>query len=120
MRRSLLTLLALFTLLVGASTMFAQKKDKEDANTRSVQGAVTDAADTPVTGAVVQLKDTKTLQVRSFITKEDGTYHFHGLNPNIDYELKADYQGASSSSKSLSSFDSRKAAVINLKVEAKK
>lgn len=119
MKRLILVVVALLT-LVGASTAFAQKKDKEDTNTRSVQGAVTDTTDNVVNGAVVQLKDTKTLQVRSFITKENGTYHFHGLNPNIDYELKADYQGASSSSKTLSSFDSRKSAVINLKLEAKK
>ena len=121
MRRLILVLVALFT-LVGASATFAQtkKEKKEDANTRSVQGAVTDGTDNVVNGAVVQLKDTKTLQVRSFITKENGTYHFNGLNPNVDYELKADFQGSSSNSKTLSSFDSRKIAIMNLKVEAKK
>ena len=119
MKRLILIAATLITLL-GASSALAQKKDKEDANTRSVQGAVTDSSENLVNGAVVQLKDSKTLQVRSFITKENGTYHFHGLNPNIDYELKAEYQGATSSSKSLSSFDTRKAAVLNLKLEAKK
>jgi len=94
----------------------AQKKDTEDRQTRSVQGIVTDNGDAPLEGAVVQLKDTKTLQIRSFITKQNGTYHFHSLNPDVDYELKADHQGASSGSKTLSSFDSRKAAVVNLKV----
>jgi hypothetical protein len=39
------------------------------------------------------------------------------LNPDIDYELKAEYQGANSGSKTLSSFDSRKSAVINLKID---
>ena len=88
----------------------------EDRQTRSVQGVVTNNADAPLEGAVVQLKDTKTLQIRSFITKQNGTYHFHSLNPDIDYELKADHQGATSGSKTLSSFDSRKSAVINLKI----
>jgi hypothetical protein len=73
-----------------------------------------------VAGAVVQLKNTKTLQVRSFITKDDGTYYFLGLSPDIDYELHAEYQGASSSTKTLSSFDSRKEAIINLKLNPKK
>lgn len=96
----------------------AQKK-KNEPETRTVQGAVASATDTAVNGAIVQLKNTKTLEIRSFITQEDGRYHFNGLNPDIDYELKASYQGASSSIKKLSSFDSRKDATINLKLEKK-
>jgi hypothetical protein len=106
-------------LLLSVPTAFAQKKKGEDLNTRSVQGTVTSADDTPVNGAVVQLKNLKTLQIRSFITKEDGNYYFHGLSPDVDYELKADYQGASSPTKTLSSFDSRKEAIINLKLNKK-
>jgi hypothetical protein len=108
-------------LIVAAATvtpLLAQGKD--DSAPKSVQGAVTDSGDKAVDGAVVQLKDTKTLQVRSFITKGDGLYHFHGLNPNVDYEVKAGYQGVSSSTKSVSSFDSKKQAVVNLKLDSKK
>jgi hypothetical protein len=107
--------------LAGAVTLplYAQKKDSQDRQTRSVQGVVTDDADNPLEGSVVQIKDTKTLQIRSFITKQNGTFHFHSLNPDIDYELKAEFKGAHSGSKTLSSFDSRKSAVINLKVSAK-
>jgi hypothetical protein len=108
----------LAVLLVCASATFAQKKKAE--NTRSVQGAVTVTDDSPVNGAVVQLKNTKTLQIRSFITKDDGMYHFYDLSPDIDYELKADYQGASSNTKTLSSFDSRKQTTLNLKLNPKK
>ncbi|MGA9625410.1 MAG: carboxypeptidase-like regulatory domain-containing protein [Bryobacteraceae bacterium] len=108
----------LAVLLLCAPAMVAQKKKAE--NTRSVQGTVTVADDSPVDGAVVQLKNTKTLQVRSFITKDDGTYHFYDLSPDIDYELKADYQGASSSTKTLSSFDSQKQSILNLKLNPKK
>jgi hypothetical protein len=108
----------LAVLLLCASATFAEKKKAE--NTRSVQGTVTVADDSPVNGAVVQLKNTKTLQVRSFITKEDGTYHFYDLSVDIDYELKADYQGASSNTKKLSSFDSRTQSVLNLKLNPKK
>jgi len=109
-----------FVLLAGAPASFAQKKNKADEQNRSVKGAVKSVDEQSVTGAVVQLKNTKTLQVRSFITKDDGTFYFHGLSPDIDYELKADYQGASSDKKTLSSFDSRKEAIINLKLNAKK
>jgi hypothetical protein len=93
----------------------AQRKG-EDTNTRSVEGLVTDASEAVVNGAVVQIKNTKTLQIRSFITKDQGTYYFHGLSPDVDYELKAEFQGAASPNKTLSSFDNRKKAVINLKL----
>lgn len=112
--------LAVFGLLLGLPSAIAQKKDKGgDTTTRSVQGVVTTPEDTAVNGAVVQLKNVKTLQIRSFITKDDGTYFFHGLSPDIDYELRADYQGASSGTKTLSAFDSRKTATMNLKLNKK-
>jgi len=117
MKRILMVLVAVAA-LAAVNPVFAQGKD--DSAPKSVQGTVTDSTDKVVDGAVVQLKDTKTLQVRSFITKGDGLYHFHGLNPNVDYEVKADYQGTSSSSKTLSSFDSKKQAVVNLKLDSKK
>jgi hypothetical protein len=102
-------------LLLVCAPGFAQKD-----TTRSVEGAVSNSDDSAVSGAVVQLKNMKTLQIRSFITKEDGTYHFFELSPDVDYELKADFRGASSGNKTLSSFDSRKKAVINLKLNNKK
>jgi hypothetical protein len=118
--RTVLALMAA-VLLVSASASFAQeKKKKGEDTTRSVAGVVAAADDSAVVGAVVQLKNTKTLQIRSFITKENGAYYFHELSPDVDYELKADYQGASSSTKTLSTFDSRKTATINLKINPKK
>lgn len=92
----------------------------EDQRTRSVQGSVTAADDSLVSGAVVYLKNAKTLQIRSFFTQKDGSYYFHDLSPDIDYELKAEYNGASSGAHTLSSFDSRKLATINLKLNPKK
>ena len=107
-------------LLLCALSTFAQNKKKGADPTRSVQGVVSAADDSVVNGAVVQLKNTKSLQIRSFITQQGGAYYFHDLSPDIDYELRAEYQGASSATKTLSSFDSRKEAIINLKLNAKK
>jgi hypothetical protein len=113
--------MAAAVLLLGTMGLHAQgKKKKGEETTRSVEGVVTNADDTPAPGAVVQLKNTKTLQIRSFIAKENGEYYFHELSPDIDFELKADFQGMSSSSKTLSSFDSRKKATLNLKLNPKK
>jgi hypothetical protein len=111
--------LVLMTLAICALTLscWAQSKN-EDTNTRSVQGNVTDGSGKSAQGAVVQLKDMKTLQIRSFITQADGAYHFAGLNTNVDYELKAANQnGSESASKTLSVFDSKKTATINLKLK---
>jgi len=125
------------TVVIGAGVVLAQRppdipnkpnppffggKDKkdEDADMRSVEGVVRLPNDSPAEGAVVQLKDTKTLQVRSYITKEDGNYRFYGLRSNTDYQVKADRQGESSGTKTISVFDSRKQVVINLKLEPKK
>jgi protocatechuate 3,4-dioxygenase beta subunit len=110
----------LFLTCFASAVLPADKKDKEEDKLRMVQGEVTDPQDNPLTGAVVQLKNSKTLQVRSFITQANGTYQFHGLDPNVDYTLKADYQGASSPWKTLSSFDSRKQPTMNLKIPVKK
>ena len=114
MKRAMILVLGGLLLLVGG---FAQKKGEP--LTRSVQGVVSDADDAPVSGAVVQLENTKTQQIRSYITKQDGMYFFYELNTDTDYKLKADHQGTSSGSKTLSSFDSRKQAVINLKLNKK-
>jgi hypothetical protein len=92
-------------------------ENKGDVNTRSVEGQVTDSAGNSVTGAVVQLKDTKSLQIRSFVTQKDGAYHFAGLNTNVDYDLKAGHNGFFSGSKTLSSFNGRKVATVNLKLK---
>ncbi len=108
--------LSLCLLLSSGIFLQAQKKG-EDARVRTVQGSVTGAKGEAITGAVVQLKNTKTLQIRSFITKEQGEYFFNGLSPDVDFELRAELNGAASGTKTLSSFDSRKQAVVNLKLD---
>jgi hypothetical protein len=97
----------------------AQSKNKkdEDAGTRTVQGLVQGADDMPVVGAVVQLKDMRSLQIRSFVTQDDGKYHFNGLKTEVDYQVKALYNGMSSAPKTVSLFDTRKIATLNLKLE---
>lgn len=113
--RLLVSILILMALLAGA----APAQRSEDSATRSVQGIVTNSANAPVEGAVVQLKDTKTLQIRSFRTQADGAYHFYGLSTSVEYELKANFQDSASSTKTLSVFDGRKTANVNLKLDRK-
>lgn len=99
-----------------AVTAFGQKKQKQPTE-KSISGVVTDANGNPVPGAVVQLKNLKTLQVRSFIAKDMGDYMFMGLPLDADYEVKAESNGKSSGTKTLSSFDGRTEAKINLQIK---
>jgi len=105
--------------LISAPAGIAQSK-KKDPVTRSVSGVVTTPDGKVVVGAVVYLTDTKTKQVRSFYTQEHGDYYFHGLSPDVDYELAATFQGASSNTRKLSVFDTRKEPVVDLKLNPKK
>jgi hypothetical protein len=108
--------LAVVALLVVAGRELRAQQKNDDSGTRAVQGVVTDSAGTPLAKAVVQLKDTKTLQIRSFVTDTEGNYHFAGLSTDVEYQLKADHDGASSGWKTLSIFNSKKVATMNLKL----
>jgi hypothetical protein len=108
--------LSLSLACVGA--VLAQSKAKDD-GTRTVQGQVLDPDGKGAVRAVVQLTDTRTLQVRSFITQEKGEYRFSGLRGDTEYEIRADFQGMSSPTKRLSVFDTRKIATIDLKLAKK-
>jgi hypothetical protein len=107
------------TLLLLASLAAAQDA-KHESQLRSVHGVVTDKADTPIPGAVVFLKNTRTNAVRSYIADDTGNYRFSGLDPNTDFELHAEKDGAKSPTRTISSFESRKELVVNLKIDTKK
>lgn len=98
--------------IIGAGAIFAQSAD----NLRAVEGVVSDSSGNPVNGAIVQLKDTKTLQIRSFITRENGAYVFQGLKKSVSYELKAKFKDRESGAKLLTIYDDRQRATIDLKI----
>ncbi len=108
---------------VCGTPAFAQKptrqERREEANSRSAMGTITGADDMPAVGAVVQLKDMRNLQVRSFITQADGTYHFYGLKADVDYQISARSGDATAPTRTLSVFDTRKEAILNFKLENK-
>ncbi|HMK28216.1 MAG TPA: carboxypeptidase-like regulatory domain-containing protein [Terriglobales bacterium] len=98
-------------------------KDKSDdklGTTRTLQGQVLDAADAGIPDAVVYLKNTKTLGVRTYIADKDGNYRFTALSLNVDYQVYAEANGSRSDTKTVSSFDSRKTVVMNLKIDVKR
>jgi hypothetical protein len=85
-----------------------------------VQGKVVGSSNQPQTGAIVYLKNTKTGDIKSFISTADGSYRFGQLSPDVDYEIWADYNGRKSNTKTVSSFDSKKLLDYQLKVDTGK
>ena len=89
-------------------------------NTRAIEGLVRDAKGAPVKNAVVLLKDTKTLQVRSYIAQEDGKYHFYGLNSDVNYQVRAENADMTSPTSSSVSSIATSTLKSNLKLKKKK
>jgi len=124
MKRSFLVMVALVMLVTAGATQLALLgtpafADKDQDQGRNVTGQVMTKSETPLPDAVVYLKNTKTLTIKSFITEKDGGYRFHGLSPNIDYEIYADYQGQKSPTKTVSSFDNRNNITLNIRIDTK-
>jgi carboxypeptidase family protein len=106
-------------LTVFAGVGIAQDR-KREAQLRTVRGVVSDKSESPLSGSVVFLKNVRTNSVRSSYTDDTGSYRFSGLDPNADYELHAEKEGAKSPTRTVSSFDSRKDIVLNLKIDKKR
>jgi hypothetical protein len=85
-----------------------------------VEGKVVGSSNQPQTGAIVYLKNTKTDDIKSFISSPDGSYRFGQLSPDVDYQIWAEYQGRKSNTKTISSFDSKKLLDYQLKVDTGK
>ncbi|WP_419805483.1 carboxypeptidase-like regulatory domain-containing protein [Terriglobus sp.] len=83
---------------------------------RTLDGKVVSGGQ-PVKGAVVHLKDTRTLSQKSYITSDDGTYRFAQLSSTSDYEVWAEVNGKKSSIKTISSFDTKNTFNVTLKVD---
>lgn len=84
--------------------------------TRSLVGTVSDAAGNALPGTVVQCENTVSLDVRSYITREDGGYIFHQLSPDVDFVLRAHYKRWWSKPVTLSKFNEKRQARIDLTI----
>jgi hypothetical protein len=110
--------------LVSASLSFAQAQAPVIGapgtnTTKSIVGTVLDGHGSPVPHAIVLLKDMKTLQIRSYIAQNDGSYHFYDLSADINYQLRAEAAGLTSPEKMVTVFNSHKVVKLNLKLKKK-
>jgi D-serine deaminase-like pyridoxal phosphate-dependent protein len=87
-------------------------------NDRVVQGKVELSSGGMAKGAIVYIKNAKTLEVRTYISADDGSYRFGQLSQDTDYTVWAEYQGKKSKERTISSFDSKKVFNIVLRIGA--
>lgn len=106
--------------LSGGSPSTDNNHKSTRVTSRLLTGMVLDKSDKPVANAVVYLKNTKTLAVKTYIAQNDGSYRFPALSTDVDYEVYAQKDGKKSSMKTLSQFDDRAKANINLRIDAGK
>ncbi len=115
MKRVIAVSLLVVLLAAGAMAQFGSKK--QSSTGRTLVGFVFDHDEKPIPNAIVYLKDTKSLGVKTYIADSEASYRFPSLSPNIDYEVWAEFQGRKSDTKTLSSFDTRQNVRINLKLK---
>jgi hypothetical protein len=102
--------------LAAPLQLFGREPKKED-KTRLLVGKVLDSGDGPLADAVVYLTNTHTRNVKTYIVGKDGSYRFPALDPDIDYEVYAQFNNRKSSTKTVSQFDNRSEVYIDLKIK---
>ena len=83
---------------------------------RNVAGLVVEG-DSPVHGATVFLRNTKTKAIRSYTSESNGRFRFAQVSMTDDYDLWAEKDGKKSATKTVSSWDARKDFETELKLK---
>ena len=105
----------LAVLVFSGASLHAQK-DRDRSQLRTVQGIVLDKSQNPIVNGIVYLRNKKTNNIRTHISDSQGHYQFTGLDPNVDFEIHAEYKKRKSSSHTISSYDDRRTFDVNLVV----
>ncbi len=116
-RRSLFLAAALATVPAARAQFPGFGKKKKEDPTRTVKGQIMDEYEEGIR-SIVQLKNLRTEEVKSFHTNDEGEYYFNGLDLNIDYEIKALSEGFQSKTRTVSTFDSRTELIYNFELKA--
>ena len=123
-RASLLTVVAWIFLALGAvsfgprSALFAPAAAwGQNLGERTVTGTVSNENSEPVFGATVFLRNQKTKAIRSYDSTADGHFRFSQIDMSVDYDLWAEKDGKKSATKTVSSWDTRKEFVSDLKLK---
>jgi protocatechuate 3,4-dioxygenase beta subunit len=113
-------LLGFFVAMPASAQDESKAQKKAEAQLKVLHGSVIDKGENPVPSAVIYLKNVKSQAVKTYIADESGNYRFSGLDPNVDYEIHAEHDDMTSSTRTVSSFDSRRDIEVTLKLSKKK
>jgi hypothetical protein len=113
-------LLAVLVAIPARAQEESKAQKKAEAQLKVLHGSVIDKSENPVPSSVIYLKNVKSQAVKTYIADESGNYRFSGLDPNVDYEIHAERDGLTSSTRTVSSFDSRRDIEVTLKLSKKK
>lgn len=102
-----------------AASAFQDRAKKGD-GTRTLSGTVTDQDGRPIAHAAVQIENERTLEVRSYISEAHGEFHFTMLSSDVDYDVRAEFDGIRSAKKTVSQFDSKASPKITLVIKLPK
>jgi hypothetical protein len=105
-----------FTVAAGAWGSGAAAETTKVPKLRTIEGMVCRDDGKPVQGAVVYLQDSKSLTVKSYLSDEQGEFHFRRLSMSADFDLWAEMNGKRSKTKSISQFNSKTDLKYRLKV----
>ncbi|MGB6974567.1 MAG: carboxypeptidase-like regulatory domain-containing protein [Terracidiphilus sp.] len=121
-RRATLAAAALFLGFTAGLIPFGAQKapaiaEAQNLGQRTVSGVVVDANSALLSGAIVFLKNQKTKTIRSYTTARDGRFHFAQVSMTDDFDLWAEKDGKKSSSRTVSSWDTRTNYIVELKIK---
>lgn len=107
---------AALLLFVGPMARFAAPAAQaQNLGQRVVQGVALDGDSKEVMGATVFLRNSKTKVIRSYTTQQGGRFRFVQVKMSDDYDLWAEKDGKKSTSKTISSWDTRKDVEVELR-----
>ncbi|MGA3293857.1 MAG: carboxypeptidase-like regulatory domain-containing protein [Candidatus Acidiferrales bacterium] len=109
-------ILAAAVALVLGFALTAAAQNQKEPQLRTIHGSVIDKNENPAPASVVYLVNVKTQTVKTYIADDSGAYRFSGLDPNVDYEVHAEHADTTSSTRTVSSFDSRRDIEVTLKL----
>jgi Carboxypeptidase regulatory-like domain len=84
---------------------------------RTVSGDVINSDSALVSGATVFLKNQKTKAIRSYTTENNGRFYFAQVSMTDDFDLWAEKDRKKSPTRTVSSWDSRKNYIVELKIK---
>ena len=113
-------LLSLLVAMPAHAQEESKAQKRAEAQLKVLHGSVIDKSENPVPSSVIYLKNVKSQAVKTYIADDSGNYRFSGLDPNVDYEIHAEHDDMTSSTRTVSSFDSRRDIEVTLKLSKKK